>query len=285
MANTYISLAYESICPKKAERMRDCATWLTYSRAEGKLKLSRANFCRVRLCPVCQWRRSLKTYSQMKQILAALDGKYKYLFLTLTMRNCKPSELQHSITYLLEAWRHFIGYKRIEDMMEGYFRALEVTHNLEQDTYHPHLHVILAVQNSYFTSRKYTTQAELARLWQLALHADYTPVIDVRRVKGTDTKAIAEAAKYSVKASDIICYDDWQLTVDTVKLLDVALNNRRMIAMGGCIREQHRILHLDDSDEGDLLDIGHSGDELSDEERDEVTYVWHSGYQQYRRQD
>lgn len=287
MANTYIALAYDEVNPKKAERLRGCATWLTYRRgaADGKLKLAHANFCRVRLCPVCQWRRSLKTYGQMKKVLAALDGQYAYVFLTLTMKNCTAAQLQHSITYILEAWRHFIGYKRVEDLMEGYFRALEVTHNLNADTYHPHLHVIIAVQKSYFTSRKYTSQAELTRLWRAALHADYDPVIDVRRVKGSDTRAIAEAAKYSVKASDIICYDDWQLTVDTVRTLDRALDGRRLVAMGGCIREMHRQLMLDDCDEGDLVDIGHAADELTDEQRDEVTYVWHSGYCQYRRQD
>lgn len=290
MANKYLAIAYDSIDTKKSERLRACANWLTFRRGENRLVLQRANFCRIRLCPVCQWRRSLKTYGQMRQILAALDGQYKYILLTLTMRNCTRDQLQHSITYLLDAWRHFIGYKRIDEICEGWYRALEVTHNLDTgslwfDTFHPHLHVIIAVQKSYFTSRKYTTHAEFVRLWKMALHADYDPDVDVCRVKGTDCAAIAEVAKYSVKSSDVIYYDDWDLTVETVRALDRALNGRRMIAMGGVIREMHRSLHLDDSDDGDLVDVGTSDENLSDDELNEITYVWHSGYNQYRRQD
>lgn len=49
-----------------SERMADCSEFLDFrlipNSDDGvyKLKLSSARFCRVRHCPVCQWRRSVK---------------------------------------------------------------------------------------------------------------------------------------------------------------------------------------------------------------------------------
>ena len=35
--------------------------------------------------------------------------------------------------------------------MLGYMRAIEVTYNQQEDTYHPHIHCIFAVKAQYFT--------------------------------------------------------------------------------------------------------------------------------------
>lgn len=66
---------------------------------------------------------------------------------------------------------------------------MEVTHNTQYgtknfDTYHPHFHVLIAVNKSYFTSRDYLSQARWTAAWQQALQVDYTPIVDVRRIKG-----------------------------------------------------------------------------------------------------
>lgn len=90
----YISLAYEEIDPKKSERMKDCAQWLSFFRREdGTMKLHDARFCRVRLCPVCQWRRSLKTFAQMSQVLDHANG-LGYQFIFLYPHNAELQELR-----------------------------------------------------------------------------------------------------------------------------------------------------------------------------------------------
>lgn len=49
------------ISPKRLQDLADCANQLEYLQdAEGNKKLYKTYFCRVRLCPMCQWRRSLK---------------------------------------------------------------------------------------------------------------------------------------------------------------------------------------------------------------------------------
>lgn len=277
----YISLAYEEVDPRKAERMKECANWLAFWRKEdGSMKLHDARFCRVRLCPICQWRRSIKTYAQMSQVLevAKSDG-FEFVFLTLTMRNCEACELSDTLTILLQGFNRLMKYKDVKKAVKGYYRGCEVTHNISEDTYHPHLHCILAVNKSYFTSRDYLSQSRWSELWQRALQVDYQPIVDIRRCKG-GSKAIAEACKYAVKPSDIINFDDWDMTVDTLRTLDSALNNRRFIGLGGIIKDIHKRLHLDDMEDGDLI---HTSDEERDEPtHEEIVYFW-NGYSQYEK--
>jgi len=290
MANELLSLAYDDIDEKTAARLRQCAEHLTFAvKPDGKKTLINTWFCRVRLCPVCTWRRALKVGAQMHQIMKAIakEHDYKYIFLTLTQRNCKGSKLSANITRLLKAYSTLTQTKAFKGVSLGWYRALEVTHNVDYDskdfdTYHPHIHAVIAVKASYFTSRDYIKQATWADLWQHALGVDYTPIVDVRRIKGNDTAAVAEAAKYGVKSGDYIITDDWDLTIDTVRLLDAALRNRRFIAYGGLLKEIHKQLHLDKPDDGDFV---HITDDAAEKvaELPTISYAWHSGYRQYRK--
>lgn len=277
----YISLAYEEIDPKKSERMKECAQWLAFHRKEdGTMKLHDARFCRVRLCPICQWRRSLKTFAQMSQVLdqATADG-YQFIFLTLTIRNCEASVLSDELTHILLSFNRLMKYKDVQKAVKGYYRGCEVTHNVRTDEYHPHLHVILAVRSTYFKGAVYLSQERWTELWKKALQVDYTPIVDIRRCKG-GSKAIAEACKYAVKPSDIINFDDWDMTVDTLRVLDKALEKRRFIGLGGVLKDIHKQLHLDDMEDGDLVHV--EGDAQSEATIDEVVYFW-NGYSQYER--
>lgn len=279
--NSYISLAYEEVDPKKSERMKTCANWLSFHRKDdGSMKLHDARFCRVRLCPICQWRRSLKTFAQMSQVLeiAKSDG-YQFIFLTLTMRNCEADALSDELTHILLSFNRLMKYKDVQKAVKGYYRGCEVTHNIKTDEYHPHLHVILAVNKSYFSGKTYITHAKWLELWQRALQVDYTPVVDVRRCKG-GARVTAEACKYAVKPSDILNMDDWEMTVDTLRTLDKALDSRRFVGLGGILKEIHKKLHLDDIEDGDLVHV--ESDAQSDATFEEIVYFW-NGYSQYER--
>lgn len=280
--SSYIALAYEEIDPRKSERMKECAQWLAFKRKDdGSLNLHDARFCRVRLCPICQWRRSLKTFAQMSKVLdvASAEG-YQFLFLTLTMKNCEAAELSDKLTHLLLSFNRLVKYKDVSKAVKGFYRGCEVTHNVITDEYHPHLHVILAVGKSYFSGKTYISQEKWTELWQRALQVDYTPIVDIRKCKG-GSKAIAEACKYAVKPSDIINFSDWELTVSTLKVLDKALENRRFIGLGGVLKEIHKKLHLDDIENGDLLHV--ETDSNDDTTEDEVVFFW-NGYSQYERE-
>ena len=40
-----------------------------------------------------------------------------------------------------------IKVKRVDRINKGYIAKLEITYNAEEDTYHPHYHVLMAVPN------------------------------------------------------------------------------------------------------------------------------------------
>ena len=75
---------------RRADRVAQCGSEIEFGiLQDGSKKLVKANFCRDRLCPMCNWRRSLKLYSQVSQVMDVLESEgYCFLFLTLTLRNC-----------------------------------------------------------------------------------------------------------------------------------------------------------------------------------------------------
>ena len=284
MANELLAIAYDEVDPDKAARLRSCCEFVVFRvNQAGERKLDAANFCRVRLCPLCTWRRSMKAQAQMMQIAQYLtqgQKQYSYIFLTLTMKNVKSDKLSAAIDHLMKSWDRLTHRKRVKDAVHGYYRAMEVTHNVTENTYHPHFHVLMAVDKSYYKHNKYMTQAEWAEYWKRALKADYTPIVDVRQVKGNDGAAIAEIAKYPTKIEQYIIPLDWELTIETVKVLDTVLAQRRFIAYGGVIADAHRRLHLDDTEDGDLVHI--EQEKPIDDAEMRIVYYWYSGYRQYR---
>ncbi|MFO5759780.1 protein rep, partial [Klebsiella pneumoniae] len=78
-------------------RMASCGGLLRFGwstlkeTGETRLRLREAHFCRVRHCPVCQWRRSLMWQARFYQSLPRIVADYpdsRWMFLTLTVRNC-----------------------------------------------------------------------------------------------------------------------------------------------------------------------------------------------------
>ncbi|MCG1026295.1 protein rep [Dehalobacter sp.] len=292
LADSYKRLQYFS----KSNRVKNCGSFLDFKRYhDNTLKLDKANFCKVRLCPLCSWRRSLKIFGQVSKIMDKIteENNYDFLFLTLTTKNCKGDDLSITIDKLMKAFKEMQRDKVYKNSILGYFRSLEVTHNLNiksksYDTYHPHFHCILVVRNSYF-KKEYISQQVWTNLWQKCLDVDYTPIVHITRFKdqGTESlkKAIAESAKYTVKDNDYIVIDsldevDEVLTDKAVNVLDNALLNRRLTAYGGILKKIHKELNLDDPVDGDLINTD------NDNLRNDLDYVierycWNVGYKQY----
>lgn len=287
MKNLLLSAAYDEIDIKKADRLRECASWLKYSELKnGSKRLTHANFCRVRLCPMCVWRRGLKIYAQTSKIMDELnkEKEYGYIFVTLTIKNVYGTRLDNAIDSMLQGWQRFIQRKRVDTVVKGWYRGLEITHNLDYksdnfDTYHPHFHCVFAVSKSYFSGHSYISRKEWQQIWRDSMRLDYDPQVDVRKVKGNTAKAVSEVAKYAVKDSDYIIPDDWDLTIDTVRLLDDVLHKRRFVAYGKRFKELHKKLSLDDVEDGDLVHV--EADQLDDETGKTIFYSWNTGYTNY----
>ena len=287
VVNEYLALAFRSFDKRKAERLRDCSTFLQFKiYQDGTKKLNSMNSCHVRLCPICSWRRSLKTYSNIRKVTEYLHDKElrQFVFVTLTVENCQGEDLSRTLDMMFQAFNRFNQLKDFKKAFTGFYRALEITRNSNPlsknyGTYHPHFHCVFSVKKSYFTSRYYLSQQTLAELWQQSLRADYLPVVDVRKVRGSLAKSCAEVAKYSVKTNDIIVPDDWNITCETAELLDRALERRRLISYGGELAKVRRLLRLEDEENGDLVHIDE--DVPTEEDYKIVNYFWFSGVRDY----
>lgn len=254
---------------KRSDHMQRCCDYLVFgdvvNQVTGEVtrKLQAAEFCRDRLCPMCSWRKSLVTFSQLSDIMLRIDATTDGLvpiFLTLTMRNCGSSDLADCISRELRAWSRMVTSKHRRKpwrIAVGWFRALEITYNKKDGTWHPHIHAILLVEPDYFENPdKYIEQREWEAEWQWALGVDYKPRVDVRTIKGSQAKAIAEVAKYTVKPGEWLDLDDGDGTDERVELLARVLKGRRLTAFGGLMKETRKALKQEDAETADLVRTG-----------------------------
>lgn len=291
MRSSALSESYRRIGNiKKATSTRFCGSDLIFkvnpNDVNGEKKLHSANFCKVRLCPMCAWRRSLKTFNQVSAIMDEVckDREYAFLFLTLTVKNVCASELSETLDKLFYGFNRLTKAKEFKKAVKGHFRALEVTHNTNRhsksfDTYHPHIHCILVVNKSYFTSRDFIAHEKWVELWQRCMDLDYEPLVDVRKTSGKSV--VPEVSKYSVKDKDYIIDYDEELTDRTVETLDISLHSRRLSAFGGVMRDAQKKLKLSD-DDNDLINTDGNEQELNPMlEYVLARYHWNIGLKNY----
>ena len=287
-ASVYLSQVYTYLgMQARADSVHGCGDYLEFAVTADSCKLHRAFFCKDRLCPMCNWRRSLKTFSQVSKVMdfLQLSGNYDFLFLTLTVRNCCAAELPATVSALYDGWRQmYHENKRFKKACKGTFRTLEITYNEREKTYHPHLHCILAVPADYCKNpHLYISQRDWSQIWQSCCALDYVPIVDIRRVRRSDARpgcidlagAVAEVAKYATKGSS---WGTGDLEHDSsiVRSFVSSLSRRRLVDMTGCFRKAAKALSLDDVENGDLTHLD------PDSVRDDlgmmiVRFAWKSG--------
>lgn len=153
-----------------AERVAICSQVLEFARdppkhdQSQKIKLKQAHFCHVRFCPVCQWRRALKYQAIVYQSLPRLMIDYpdsRFLFLTLTIKNCRVDYLRYTLDVMAKAWQRLTQLQVWPAI--GWVRSVEITRSKDRSA-HPHYHVLLMVPPTYFQGG-YLRQTQWAELW------------------------------------------------------------------------------------------------------------------------
>ena len=241
-----------------ASRVSICSQLLEFGlvpdwdEATLKLKLRSARFCRVRHCPVCQWRRSLmwkaKAYKVLPKIVEAYPG-YRWLFLTLTQKNCPISELKTNLQHMNRSFQRMSQRKLWP--AEGWLRSTEVTRGRDGSA-HPHFHCLLMVRPGYF-GKNYIRQDEWVELWRSSMRLDYDPVLDCRAVKRgkQPMQLVPELLKYCTKESDLVADREWFLE------LTRQMHKMKCITTGGILKEYLQELETEPEDligESELLD-------------------------------
>lgn len=279
-----------------AARMADCGVVLLFGwstapeTGETSLRLRETNFCRVRHCPVCQWRRSLMWQARFHQSLPKIVQEYpkaRWLFLTLTVPNCSVGDLGETLTAMNAGWQRLIKRKEFKPV-QGWVRTTEVTRSPTGEA-HPHFHVLLMVPPSWFRGQTYVKHARWVELWQECMR---DPTISpggqwIEVIKGAASeigksasdatssalqKAVSETLKYSVKPSDMTADPDWFLE------LTRQAHKRRFVATGGVLKN---VLRVDEETDTDLVMANGSADGEDDGSR--LAFNWREIQHRYRR--
>lgn len=293
---------YQGIgCERLASRIKDCSGSLGFkweldeTTAQLKLKLHSCRFCRCRHCTICQWRRSLMWIARFLKALPSINRDYpkaRYIFLTLTVKNCKLSELRETLDWMNKSWKRLAHRKQFPAI--GFVRSTEVTKSANGEA-HPHFHALLMVEPGYFAGKNYMTQAEWTELWKSCLQVDYTPIVNVKAVKNRQKRskvvqpvqedsdplqaisaAIVETFKYSIKPEDLIGKGE-EADRDWLGELTRQLSKTRAVALGGVFKN-----YLSESDPEDLI-----GEDVESEllPSNEVFFGWREIVEKYEKAD
>lgn len=229
----------------------------------------------------------------------------KWLFLTLTVKNCQVTDLRSTISHMNQSFERLTKRKAWPAI--GYMKSVEVTPGLTHEgsqkpkkqrtvedydfNYcHPHFHVLMMVPAGYFKGKSYIKQAKWVDLWQSCLRVDYSPVVDIRQVKPNPKRitsedqgvtedafvsALKEVFKYTVKGEDLVMNAGFLLEITH------QLHKTRAVALGGVIRNY---LAESEPDDEDLI---HGDDEPGESAPDDPKwwFSWREMEKRYKGQE
>lgn len=290
IADTVQSLYRSARVDKYADRIESCGKLLEFAlrsddQGDVSIKLQSAKFCRVRHCPVCQWRRSMKWQAKMFTAMPKIQAEYpthRWIFVTLTVRNCDLVDLRTTVADMNKAFVRLSQLKIFPAI--GWIKSVEVTRNQETGQAHPHFHCLMLVPPSYF-GKSYIKQEDWRSLWQQCLRVEYLPVVNVKAVKPKKNKltdelddigqAIVEVLKYSVKEEDLVADEDWLVE------LTKQLHKTRAIAIGGVLKKFLK----EEKEDDDLVHIEEKEDtEEIEDDSIKIYFGWREVIKRYRKQ-
>ena len=94
---------------------------------------------------------------------------HRWVFLTLTVRNCDLVDLKDTLKHMNASWQRMIQTVAFKNGIAGFIRTTEVTRGKDGDMRaHPHYHALLLVKPSYF-AKNYIKQSDWVEMWQKSL--------------------------------------------------------------------------------------------------------------------
>lgn len=252
---------------KTLERVKSCGDFmqhLTNLEMNAK-KVHRSNSCGNRFCPLCTWNKAKKDAIMLAVLMQAIreQEEQEFIFLTLTAPNIKGEHLKSEIDRFNHAFNKLFKRKNVISVINGYVRKLEVTYNQERfitkqmykraknyydkrnlkegdnnpnyDTYHPHFHVILSVNKSYFTDTKvYINQSKWLEMWRDCMNDESITQVDIRKVRSSEKSeygVVLEVAKYSAKSNELYA------SQSVFEIFYRALKGRQLLTFNGLFKD------------------------------------------------
>ena len=268
---SYIAPFISKTGKERCESCGDLTIFLADFEMKNK-KLHKASFCGNRFCPMCSWRMSCKDSLKISILMEHLrkEENKEFIFLTLTAPNVKEDKLEEEIKHYNKSFKKLMGRKEVKSIVKGYIRKLQVTYNSDMssksyDTYHPHFHVVIAVNKTYFKkSDLYINQQRWLELWQEATGNSSITQVDVRKSKSNNLKEVYELAKYSAKDTDYL------VSRPVFNVFYRALKGKQFIVFSGLFKDANTMY---ENGELDCYKV-----------RDEIEYVYMMCYQWKKRE-
>lgn len=255
-------------------RIAECGDFIGFLKTvDGDVRLDGGNFCKNRFCPFCSWRKARKDGYLIQTLMGYVNKVHhkEFIFLTLTAPNVVAERLSEEIDNFNKAWKRLFQNKRVSAINKGFIRKLEVTYQGDEyvtkvnkkkyknlpigtklesyNTYHPHFHILLAVNRSYFKDKKlYISHDEWLKMWQSSKRDSSITQVDIRRAKFDDFKSVLEIATYSAKASEYL------LNAQIFKVFYENLKGRQLITFNGLFKDTLKAFKNGDLEEFQAVD-------------------------------
>lgn len=253
--------------PKTLERVESCGDFMQHLTTfdMSAKRVHKSNSCGNRFCPICTWNKAKKDAVMISTVMKAIreEKEQEFIFLTLTAPNVAGSQLKDEINQFNKAFKKLFDRRNVKKVITGYVRKLEVTYNSERfitrdmydrspsyfenrglkiddnnpnyDTYHPHFHVLMSVNKSYFNQgTQYIKQSKWLDMWRECMDDMSITQVDIRKVRSSEKSengAILEVAKYSAKGNELYH------SKDVFEIFYKALKGRQLITFNGLFKE------------------------------------------------
>ena len=240
-----LKLGTKHFSSKTISRIEECCvnvqSVLTEDNETGKVV--KAHRCMNRFCPVCAATSARKKAFMLKTILEAMkeNEDYKFLFLTLTVPNVLASDLKTELDEQYKALKRFIQLKEFKKIALGYVRKTEITYNNIRNDYHPHIHLLIAVDSDYFTRENYVKREKWLEIWQNSKKDKSISQVDIRVA---DESSFRELSKYEAKDKEYLHYSQ-----EVFDVFYEALKGRKTMTYNGCFNEYKKYYENEDLDD------------------------------------
>ena len=80
--------------------------------------------------------------------------------------------------------KRFVQRKQFKKISKGYVRKTEITYNPERNDFHPHIHMLIAVESNYFKNPNlYVKQDDWLEIWKKCKRDDSITQVHIKKSK------------------------------------------------------------------------------------------------------
>lgn len=252
----------------KLDRLIECGNFIKFQSSEDKTKfiLAGGNFCNNRFCPFCSWLKAKRTAFELLELIKVVEytEKLAFIFITLTVPNVSKESLRKEIENFNKSFKRLFQSQEFKAFNKGFIRKLEITYNEKRNDYHPHFHLVVAVNKSYFKSRNYMSKRRLLELWQRATRNPNITQVDIKPCRMDTVKQVMELATYSAKQGDLYS------SKDVFDGFYEGLFRKKLLVYNGIFKEYKKKIEVGEVDPAEVIELN----QILEEATKEICLMW-----------